>query len=376
VIHNPGTKSIIIAGGGTGGHVLAGVAVADAWKKAYGPNAEILFVGARGGLEEKLVPRAGYRLELLEIGSLNRVSFAKKIKTLFQLPFSLLKSVRIILEQKPNAVLGVGGYASGPLVLMARVLSFIGACDAQTAIVEQNSVPGLTNRILGKAVNQVFSVFPGMEKHFEPRKLRLTGNPVRDSIVQVGRREQKRDSKKFTVFIFGGSQGAPGISTLVIEALPFLKDRFDDLKFVHQTGENDFERVKKAYEALGLNSDVARVEKFIYDMPEVYDEASLVISRSGSSTLSEIAAVGKASVLVPFPFAADNHQELNARIFSDSGAAFLLIQSEAKGEQLARIVRDLMDTPEKRVALERQVRTFFKPDSAGVIQRALSSRHI
>jgi UDP-N-acetylglucosamine--N-acetylmuramyl-(pentapeptide) pyrophosphoryl-undecaprenol N-acetylglucosamine transferase len=141
-------KSIIIAGGGTGGHVLAGVAVADSWKKAFGENAEILFVGARGGIEEKLVPRAGYKLEVLELGSLNRVSFSRKLKTLFQLPISFFKSARIILRQKPEAVLGVGGYASGPLVLMARVLGFFGLSRARTAILEQNSVPGLTNRIL------------------------------------------------------------------------------------------------------------------------------------------------------------------------------------------------------------------------------------
>jgi UDP-N-acetylglucosamine--N-acetylmuramyl-(pentapeptide) pyrophosphoryl-undecaprenol N-acetylglucosamine transferase len=365
------SRSLIIAGGGTGGHVLAGVAVADSWRDAFGKDAQILFVGARGGIEEKLVPRAGYPLELLELGSLNRVSLSRKLKTTFQLPLSLFKSARIILRQKPDAVLGVGGYASGPLVLMARVLGCFGLTSTTTAILEQNSIPGLTNRILGRMVHQVFSAFPGMEKHFDVTKLLVTGNPVRASVVEVGARKAEVVSP-FTVFIFGGSQGAKGINTLVLEALPLLKDRLTRLKFVHQTGEADYERVKKGYEEFGVQ---ARVEKFIYDMPEVYSQASLVICRAGSSTLSEIAAVGKASVLVPFPFASDNHQEHNARIFSDAGAAFLLIQSQAKGSDLAQIIRELMENPEKKNKLEHQVRTFFKPDSAGEIRRALSPRH-
>jgi UDP-N-acetylglucosamine--N-acetylmuramyl-(pentapeptide) pyrophosphoryl-undecaprenol N-acetylglucosamine transferase len=366
------SKSIIIAGGGTGGHVLAGVAVADSWKQAFGKDAEILFVGARGGIEEKLVPRAGYRLELLDLGSLNRVSVGRQLKTLLQLPLSLLKSAKIILKQKPAAVLGVGGYASGPLVLMARVLGFFGLSSARTAILEQNSIPGMTNRILGKTVHQVFSAFPGMDRYFSQGKLSVTGNPVREAVVNAwGRATQV---EPFTVFIFGGSQGALGINTLVLEALPLLKDRWSHLKFVHQTGEKDFDRVKAGYEPLQALGVSVRVEKFIYDMPEVYGQSSLVICRAGSSTLSEIAAVGKASVLVPFPYASDNHQEHNARVFTDAGAAFLLIQAKAKGEDLALIIKDLMDHPEKRTDVEKKARSFFKADSAGEIRRALSPR--
>jgi UDP-N-acetylglucosamine--N-acetylmuramyl-(pentapeptide) pyrophosphoryl-undecaprenol N-acetylglucosamine transferase len=365
------SKSIIIAGGGTGGHVLAGVAVADSWKQAYGQDAEILFVGVRGGIEEKLVPRAGYKLELLDLGSLKRVSMGRKIKTLVQLPLSLLKSAQIILKQKPAAVLGVGGYASGPLVLMARVLGFLGLSSARTAILEQNSIPGLTNRILGRTVHQVFSAFPGMDRHFSQGKLSITGNPVREAVVNAwGQKVQE----PFTVFIFGGSQGALGINTLVIEALPLLKDRWSRLKFVHQTGEKDFDRVKAAYEPLQALGVSVRVEKFIYDMPEVYVQSSLVICRAGSSTLAEIAAVGKASVLVPFPYASDNHQEHNARVFTDAGAAFLLIQAQSKGEDLVRIIKDLMDHPEKRADIEKKAHSFFRADSAGEIRRALSVR--
>jgi UDP-N-acetylglucosamine--N-acetylmuramyl-(pentapeptide) pyrophosphoryl-undecaprenol N-acetylglucosamine transferase len=358
-------KSLIIAGGGTGGHVLAGVAVADAWKKKFGTDAEVLFVGARGGIEEKLVPRAGYPLELLELGSLNRVSFGRKIKTLFQLPLSLIRSAGILSKFKPDAVLGVGGYASGPLVLMARVLG------ARTAILEQNSVPGMTNRILGKIVDRVFSAFPGADAHFSPTKVRVTGNPVRSVIEALADLPPSVSrTTPFTLFIFGGSQGAMGINTLVLDALPFLKARMGGLRVIHQTGERDFERVKSEYTKAGCQ---ARVEKFIYEMPEMYANSSLVICRSGSGTLSEIAAAGRASVLVPFPQASDNHQEFNARIFSDAGAAVLMLQGVARGEDLARTILDFLDHPEKQRVMESRVREFHQPKAAERIALGLAS---
>ncbi len=196
---------LIIAGGGTGGHVLAGIAIADEWIATTGGDREdVLFVGASGGIEEKLVPRAGYRLELLSVGALNRVSVARKIKTLFQLPVSLFKSAWIVVSFRPKAVLGVGGYASGPLVLMARLKGFW--WGVRTAILEQNTVPGLTNRILGRVTHRVFCAFPGTEKGFPKGKPIVTGNPVRSSMKTFP--SASRDP--FTIFVFGGSQGAAG----------------------------------------------------------------------------------------------------------------------------------------------------------------------
>lgn len=357
-------ESLIVAGGGTGGHVLAGVAVADAWKNSVGESAKVLFVGAQGGIEEKLVPRAGYDLELLHLGALNRVSFKKRLKTLLLLPFSFWKSIAILLIHRPDAVLGVGGYASGPFVLTAKILRLLGISRTRTAILEQNSVPGMTNRWLGKWVDMVFCAFPGTEREFAPSRgatTLLTGNPVRASMQKFS--PAKRDP--LTVFIFGGSQGALGINSLVIDALPFLASHkpnvLEHLRFIHQTGERDYERVLKAYRSQGIE---ARVEKFIYDMPECYQAASLVICRSGSSTLAEIAAVGRAAVLVPFPQASDNHQEKNARVFTEAGAAYLMLQQSTKGDELARYIIESLNKPERLDAMEKAVSGFYRPKAA------------
>ncbi|MCM2324006.1 MAG: undecaprenyldiphospho-muramoylpentapeptide beta-N-acetylglucosaminyltransferase [Oligoflexia bacterium] len=348
---------LIVAGGGTGGHVLAGVAVADAWRKRQGSAGEVIFVGAQGGIEEKLVPRAGYPLRLLRLGSLNRVSLLTRLRTLCLLPIALLKSAAILLKERPRAVLGVGGYASGPLLLMARVLSVLRLIDARTAILEQNSVPGLTNRILGRLVDRVFCAFPGMEGRFPGKRVIVTGNPVRAAIRPLPAAARA----PFTVFVFGGSQGALGINNLVLEALPLFAELKDQLRFIHQTGERDYERVLDGHRQAGISS---RVEKFIHDMPAAYAEASLVICRAGSSTLSEIAAVGRAALLIPFPFASDNHQEKNARILAERGAAMLLVQDKATGLDLARIIRRLLQNPADLAKMEAAVKEFYRPDAA------------
>lgn len=356
--------SLIVAGGGTGGHVLAGIAVADAWRAAVGEQAQVLFVGAQGGIEEKLVPRGGYALELLHLGALNRVSWAKKLRTALLLPFSFWKSLSILLTHRPDAVLGVGGYASGPLVLTAKVLRLLRISGLKTAILEQNSVPGLTNRWLGKWVDLVFCAFPGTENQFGQASTILTGNPVRSSIQKF----PSAPREPLTVFIFGGSQGALGINSLVIAALPFLEPVQAQIRFIHQTGERDFERVLGAYRS--RNMDV-RVEKFIYDMPECYKSASLVICRSGSSTLAEIAAVGRAAVLVPFPQASDNHQEKNARVFSEAGAARLLLQQNTTGKELAELILDLLHKTKLIDEMEKAVSQFYRPMAAQDIVKNL-----
>jgi UDP-N-acetylglucosamine--N-acetylmuramyl-(pentapeptide) pyrophosphoryl-undecaprenol N-acetylglucosamine transferase len=362
--------TLVVAGGGTGGHVLAGVAVADAWKARHGKDAPVLFVGAQGGIEEKLVPRAGYPLELLQVGALNRVSLAKRLKTACQLPLSLARSFLILHRAKPQAVLGVGGYASGPLVLAARLVDFCFPwARIRTAILEQNSVPGLTNRWLGAWVHRVFVAFPGVEGRFRAGKAQVTGNPVRPAI----RPRPAAPRTPFVVFIFGGSQGAMGINSLVIEALAHLTPVRDRLRFIHQTGEKDFARVEAAHRAFTASgSPAARVERFLHDMPECYAQASLLICRAGSSTLSELAAVGRASVLVPFPQASDNHQEKNARIFTDRGAGQLMIQGQATGADLARFILEALADPSRIDAMEREVAKFYRPDSAKEIVEALS----
>lgn len=349
-------KTLIVAGGGTGGHVLAGVAIADAWKQKHGGQA--FFVGAKGGIEEKLVPRAGYPLELLELGALKRTSLKRRLKTLVQLPLCFVRSASILLSRRPDAIVGVGGYASGPVLLMARLLGWI--WGARVAILEQNAVAGFTNRVLGRFAHRVFLAFPVESSSFSERKVSVTGNPVRNVLKPMP--AAPRDP--FTIFIFGGSQGAQGINTLVLEALPHLEDLKPRLRFIHQTGEKDHDRVVEGHRAGGTH---ARVEKFIYDMPTAYAEASLLVCRAGSSTLAEIAAVGRASALVPFPYAADNHQEKNARIFEKAGAARVMVQAQASGAELAGFIREMIENPGAIDGMERAVSEFYRPNAAADI---------
>jgi UDP-N-acetylglucosamine--N-acetylmuramyl-(pentapeptide) pyrophosphoryl-undecaprenol N-acetylglucosamine transferase len=364
--HDSTTPSLMIAGGGTGGHVFAGVAVADAWREEFGTGSSIVFVGAQGRIEEKLVPRAGYPLMLLRLGSLKRVSLSRRLKTFYQLPVSLIKSAAYIMKHRPQAVLGVGGFASGPLVLMARFLRFFGLSRSRTAILEQNSVPGFTNRVLGRLVDTVFCSFPGTEKQFPHKNVIITGNPVRNVMARLP--SAPRDP--FTIFIFGGSQGALGVNSMVLAALPFLEDLKGKLRFIHQTGEPDYERVVEGHRKAATHS---RVEKFIHEMPAAYAESSLLICRSGSSTMAEIAAVGRASVLVPLPTASDNHQETNARTFSDVGAAFLVPQGSDSGERLAKVIREAVTDPARIDRMEEAVTAFYRPNAARDIVESLKN---
>jgi UDP-N-acetylglucosamine--N-acetylmuramyl-(pentapeptide) pyrophosphoryl-undecaprenol N-acetylglucosamine transferase len=354
--------NLVVTGGGTGGHIFAGIAIADEWKKLY-PRSRILFVGARGGIEERLVPKAGYPLALVRLGSLKGVSTVKRLKTLFQIPLALMTATGILIRERPSAVVGVGGYASGPVVLIARLIGW--AWGVRTAILEQNAVPGFTNRILGRFSHSVFCAFPGIENRFQVKKTAVTGNPVRDTMTPFV--SATRDP--FTLFIFGGSQGAVGINSLVLDSLEYLKDLFPKLNFIHQTGERDFDRVSLGYRKAGV---AARVEKFITDMPECYRQASLVVCRAGSSTLSELAAVHRAAILVPFPFASDNHQEKNARLFVESGAAELMIQAKTNGKTLADKIRDLVLDPGKLADMENKIAQFHPGNAPGKIVSLLS----
>lgn len=360
----PKSDRLLVAGGGTGGHILAGISIADEWMKSSGDGSQVLFVGAEQGLEARLVPKHGYPLELLKIGALNRVSFKTRLVTMAQLPLSFLKALIILIRFRPSAVIGVGGYASGPMVLLARV--FAPLLGTRTAILEQNSVAGFTNRLLGRFVHRVFCAFDEGKKNFNHSKTLVTGNPIRSSLTRLPASTQP----PFTLFIFGGSQGAKGINTMVLDALPYLKT-VSDLNIIHQTGVADYERVVQGYERLGMLGERVRIEKFIDHMGACYRQAGLVICRAGASTLSELASVGRAAIFIPLPTAADNHQEVNAKIFESQQAAWVVRQGSLEGKAFADLVLNLKAHPEKIHAVESKVTQFYRSDSAQQIVRDL-----
>ncbi len=348
-------RRLLIAGGGTGGHVHAGIAVAEAWKARFGTQAEILFVGSARGLEASLVPSAGYPLALLRLGTLNRVSWRQRLTTLFWMPWAMIRSLMLLVTFRPEAVIGVGGYASGPVVFLAAALEWI--WGGHTAILEQNSVAGMTNRILGRAVSKVFSAFGFKPGVFSAEKVVVTGNPIRSKFTP--RPPAKR--RPFHVLIFGGSQGAVGLNSVVIETLEHLRSHRNEITFTHQTGALDVPRVREMYEKNGLKAEVL---PFIQDMSSAYERSSLVICRAGASSLAEIAAVGRAAILIPLPTAADNHQEFNARCFSDQGAARLLNQKEINSSVLAQEILRFFEQPELIDEMEQKVKWFYRPNAA------------
>jgi UDP-N-acetylglucosamine--N-acetylmuramyl-(pentapeptide) pyrophosphoryl-undecaprenol N-acetylglucosamine transferase len=351
---------IIVGGGGTGGHIFAGIAIIQEFKRLY-PDGEVLFVGAKGGLEERLVPRENISLETLHLGSLKSVGMLQRLKTLIKIPFAVFKSIKIIFRFRPNAVIGVGGYASGPIVLVAKLLSpFL---RTKTAILEQNAVSGFTNRILAQFVDIVFCAFPGIENQFPGKHVVLSGNPIRGNFTKA---PEKSEGEPLGVFIFGGSQGAMGINTLVLESLPFLKDL--SIRWVHQTGERDFDRVVEGYQKAGIP---ARVEKFIYEMKEAYTAADLIICRAGSSTLGELAAVQRPAFLIPFPFASDNHQEKNGRLFEERGAARVFLQGKTSPEEFSKEVRSLLLNRPLQKKMSDSLSVFHRPDSTNIIVKTI-----
>ncbi len=353
---------LLVAGGGTGGHVFAGVSIAEEWKKHFeGHDPQVLFVGARGGIEEIAVPRTGLKLELLDLGALKGVSTVTRLKTLFKLPLAFIKSTLILFREKPQVVVGVGGYASGPMVLMARILSpFL---KVRTYILEQNAVPGFTNRVLMPFCHRVLYAFP--VEGVNPKD--VTGNPTRKSILPAKRGEPR----PLRIFIFGGSQGAVGINNLVLGAIRAFEECGFEIELIHQTGEKDHLRVIEEYKKINPKISV-RIEKFIHDMPACYEWSSLIICRAGSSTLAELAIVGRAAILVPFPFAADDHQDKNAQIFERAGAARILRQKGAKSEDLVKLVIEMASDPDRLRKMEAAMRAFSKPDAAATIVNCLT----
>ena len=349
---------IIIAGGGTGGHLFPGVALAEELRAR---GHEVMFVGTARGIEARVLPTEGWPLSLIEVRALKGGSLVSKLRGAFSIPGALLQSGAIIKKCRPALVVGVGGYASGPMVMRAAMGGI------PTAILEQNSVPGITNRTLGKVVRIVCGAFPGAARFFPPKKYRLLGNPVRMKVRAAMAGADTITSHR-GLLIVGGSQGAHAVNELVAGALELLHHRGRTLPVVHQTGSADLEAFTARYRAAGLTVDV---RAFIDDMATAYRNARLVIARAGASTIAELTAIGVPSLLVPFPHAADDHQTANARDLVDAGAARLFVQAETTAEQLADILSTLFDDDAALGAMAAAAQSMGRPDAHRDIADAL-----
>ena len=357
---------LLVAGGGTGGHLFPGIAVADEVSRRGG--GEVLFVGTSRGIEIRAVPAAGYALETLQVSGLKRMGLWGTLRGLGRVPLALARSVGILRRFKPDVVLGVGGYASGPMVLAAALLGY------PTAIQEQNSVPGITNRVLGRLVRAVFIAFEDAARFFPARKIERLGNPVRQKIVAALEGAVKAPSAeaKLRILVVGGSQGARAVSDLMTAAAAVLAGTGVDFSLVHQTGSADLERIQERYRELGLAERVV-VKAFIEDMATAYADADLVVARAGALTLAELAIAGRPAILVPLPTAADDHQRKNAAQFASAGAALVLDQGTTRAEDLAGAITGLAMDSAKRADMGAVMRGLARPRAAQSIVDGLEA---
>lgn len=349
---------ILFAGGGTGGHLYSGIALAEEFLASGSKDREVLFVGTPAGMEKEIVPKNGYRLELIPVKPLKGRGMADRIKSLAQIPSSFAKARALLRKEKPDLVFGIGGYASGPVTLMAHFMGI------PTAIIDQNSVPGMTNRILGKFVDHIFVCFENAKAFFKPAKTFLSGNPVRKSFLDKLKNRNAFAPKpegEFNLLILGGSQGARSVNQAAVGAAAILKNEFPGLKIQHQAGKNDYESVKKAYAEKGI---AAEVFDFVHNIHELYANADLIVCRAGAGTITEIEIMGKAAIFVPYPFAADDHQRLNAEEVVQQGAGKMILNADLNPESLACEIRSLLRDPQSLAALQEKSKALAKPQAS------------
>ncbi|MBI5511896.1 MAG: undecaprenyldiphospho-muramoylpentapeptide beta-N-acetylglucosaminyltransferase [Deltaproteobacteria bacterium] len=350
---------VLIAGGGTGGHLFPGIAVAEEVRRRD-PAARVLFVGTARGLEVKAVPKAGFELALLPVSGLRRTGLLGLCLGLLRLPGALFGALRLVRGFRPQVAVSVGGYAAGPAVLAARLLG------VPCVVMEQNAVPGFTNRVLGRLARRVLAGLP--PTGLPADKVTVVGNPVRADLLRV-RGSAYAPHRPLKLLVFGGSQGARALNEVMIGAAAALEAQGVALEITHQTGGADCERVRAAYAAAGVQGP--RVLPFIDDMATAYDEADLVLCRAGASTIAELAVCGRPAILVPFPFAVDDHQSANARALAAAGGAVHLPQAEMSCGRLTELVAALAREPERLRAMAAAAHRYGQPDSAATIVTAL-----
>jgi UDP-N-acetylglucosamine--N-acetylmuramyl-(pentapeptide) pyrophosphoryl-undecaprenol N-acetylglucosamine transferase len=351
---NMNKKCVVIAGGGTGGHIYPGIAIARAIQQQQ-PDFQVHFVGTAAGLENKIVPREGFPLHHINIGKLNHAGgFKSKIRTIFGMPKAFIQSIALLMELKPQAVLGVGGYASGPFVLVASLLGF------RTAIWEPNAFPGMTNRWLSRFVGRSFVVFDEAAKFLRSNDVSQVGLPVRKEFESISSLSLVKPSKEFHVLVFGGSQGARPINSTVRDAVLKGGSWLDGVKIIHQTGPQDFASISQSYQG----TPQVEVHEYLYQIEKNFEWADLIVCRAGASTVAEVAACGKPAIFIPLPTAADDHQRKNAESLLVHGAATMILQKDLTPDTLIAQISELKQNEKAREKMRENLVKFYKPQAA------------
>jgi UDP-N-acetylglucosamine--N-acetylmuramyl-(pentapeptide) pyrophosphoryl-undecaprenol N-acetylglucosamine transferase len=354
-------ERVVVAGGGTGGHLFPGIAVVEELRRRN-PQVKVRFVGTSRGIEQRVLPKLGEELSVIEVRPLLGRSALELVRNLSLLPLSFGQATQLLRAEKPDLVLGLGGYAAGPVLLTAAALRM------PTALLEQNAHVGLTNRLLARTVGRAYLTYPGTAARFGAERARVFGNPVRRSFVEAAQLALHDpagvEARARRILVLGGSQGARGVNEAVPVALALADVSGQSVSVLHQTGEAMVDEVRKRYRGLGVSAEVV---PFIDDMARAYASASLVIARAGATTLAELCAIGKPSILIPYPHAAEDHQAMNALAMERAGAAIAIREDELSAEVLAARVRELLRGNIQRRNMAEAARRLGRPEAAAAI---------
>lgn len=344
---------VLIAAGGTGGHVFPGIAIAEELRRVNS-DVQIRFVGTDRGLETKILPKEGWPLLLMKSSPLKGQSAIMKFAAVARLPFSVVRAMLIMISEHPHILVSIGGYAAAPLSIAAWLMR------VPCLLVEPNAIPGMTNLKLARLSRKVFVAFDETQKRFAPGKAVLTGVPVRQNVLET-RRTKAKDGRT-AVFLFGGSQGAVRLNKAMVGAMVHMRDLTTSFSVIHQAGENDnLDSIVKAYKDLGVEAEVFAFTDRIW---ECYSRADIVIGRSGANTIAEVTALGLASILVPYPYAADDHQRANAEWLVKEGGAAMILDSECTGERLAKELRTMIEDNGRMATMAARAADVGRPDAA------------
>lgn len=361
---------VMIAGGGTGGHIYPALTIAKTIKKLAEP-CDFLFVGTQEGLEADIIPKEGFAFATIEISGFERRISLKNLITVFKTAGSLITSRSLIQNFNPDIIIGTGGYVCGPVLLAGSLMGI------PTLIQEQNVIPGITNKILARFVKKIAVGYGEAKKYFgaAENKVVITGNPIRSEVLQVSREEGLAalglDAGKITVLVSGGSRGARSINEAMLEAYPDFIDR-NDVQILHVTGQNEYNNIVGKMDKYGISHGIAGnviIKPYLYNMPLALAAADIAIFRAGAIGLAELTAKGIPSVLIPYPYAAENHQEFNARVLEEKGAAVVIRDAELTGGKLSVILQDLISKPQRLSSMAQKSREFGKPQAAEDIAR-------